>query len=186
MSSTQATFPRSPLTDAFSSLLNNSSARNKVESLGSMSAAAAAASSSSSEQQQQYPMKSSSSTLRPPSSETTAVPPSRTFQQRNPRPLSEVIRPDSYISPESKFISHFSFVIPFFLLNFPCSNTHTYEKKKNQYVIPKQVSFKKKYLYVYKFFLSSSFSFIFIIFLTRNKHTEKRTKKKRKRKKSNP
>lgn len=107
MSSTQATFPRSPLTDAFSSLLNNSSARNKVESLGSMSAAAAAAAaaaSSSSSEQQQYPMKSSSSTLRPPSSETTAVPPSRTFQQRNPRPLSEVIRPDSYISPESKFI----------------------------------------------------------------------------------
>ncbi|KAG2217611.1 hypothetical protein INT45_004166 [Circinella minor] len=73
-------------------------------SAAAAAAAAAVASSSSEQQQQQYPVKSSSSTLRPPSSETTTVPPSRTFQQRNPRPLSEVIRPDSYISPEIQYI----------------------------------------------------------------------------------
>ncbi|KAI8139980.1 hypothetical protein BJV82DRAFT_624651 [Fennellomyces sp. T-0311] len=92
MSSTQTSYPRSPLPDAFSSLLNNSSsARPKVDSLG-MSAAASSP--------EQYPVKSSSSTLQPPSSE--AAPVTRPFAQRNPRPLSEVIRPESYISPETE------------------------------------------------------------------------------------
>lgn len=101
MSSTQASYPRSPLVDAFTPLVN-SNASNSATSTTRGTAGAGSA-----EMATGVPAKSCSSSLRPPSSTGTTKPTAAstrasTLQQRNARPLSEVIRPENFMSPESK------------------------------------------------------------------------------------
>ncbi|KAI7873873.1 hypothetical protein K492DRAFT_211897 [Lichtheimia hyalospora FSU 10163] len=100
MSSTQASYPRSPLVDAFTPLLN-SNASNAVTPSSTRGSGAAPI---PTEMTTSVPAKSCSSSLRPPSSTGTTKPTSASTlqQQRNARPLSEVIRPENFMSPETE------------------------------------------------------------------------------------
>lgn len=106
MSSTQASYPRSPLVDAFTPLLNSNASGGATPS----SSSTRGGSGPIPNEMTSVPAKSCSSSLRPPSSTGTSKPTSAsarasTLQQRNARPLSEVIRPENFMSPESKLFS---------------------------------------------------------------------------------
>ncbi|CDH48821.1 rna-binding protein involved in translationalpartial [Lichtheimia corymbifera JMRC:FSU:9682] len=103
MSSTQASYPRSPLVDAFTPLINSNASGGATPS----SSSTRGGSGPIPNEMTSVPAKSCSSSLRPPSSTGSSKPTSAsarasTLQQRNARPLSEVIRPENFMSPETE------------------------------------------------------------------------------------